>query len=558
MGGAKESESLRFMMLGIAFRHEDAYRDLRMAAKNDETSPLLIRCPACGQRFKVGAELRDRTVECGACERRFRLNDDVILRSRKFYPGEHPDASVNRYQRVPMAAAIPEGFQTVSYADNPDTSSFEPRSPQRLVAGASGVLGVVLMALLLYFGAARNGTLDGVSIASRMLMAGFTSVTATALFLYANPRARMKTLLFSLLCSAGLLALPLVSTEDAPPKLAVADNAVVKAGSAAQDSERAEISRLRQLIGTDPLEAESAKLATESGDKHAYGLWLRGLSESNKLLVRDYLLRVTKANSSHPYPREHSDYLMVVSGLNMTLDKLAELAAPLGEISHVYRDIEVIEVRVHNGNFVPIPLDKLTDRDDPAFYELNKRELDSIDLERVQGAVKRLAEAAPKLYRNDITRRLIALLKDDAVEFKDVLCRTLMRWSDEPAEAADAAEVVLKKILLVKKPVPRDLIGLLVKAKRISIIPMLDALWLEDTGTWEPYYMELGPAIEATLIRHFTEVTGGTRHSIVHMLVKVGGRDSLPLLKAARVGADAELLIRIEAAEKAIHERLGE
>ena len=545
-------------MLGIALRHENAYRGLRMAAKNDETSPLLIRCPACGQRFKVGAELRDRTVECGACERRFRINDDVILRSRKFYPGEHPDALVNRYQRVPMAAAIPEGFQTVSYADNPDTSSFEPLSPQRLVAGACGVLGVVLMALLLYFGSVRNGALDGVSIASRMLMAGFTSVIATLLLLYANPRAQKKTLLFSLLCSAGLLTLPLVSIEDPPLKLAAADNAVTKAGPSEHDSEQAETSRLRQLIGTDPLVAESAKLATESSDKHAYGLWLRGLSESNKLLVRDYLLRVTKANSSHPYPRERNDYLLVVSGVSMSLDKLAELAAPLGEISHVFREIEVIEVRVHNGNFVPIPLDKLTDRDGPAFYELNKRELESIDLERVQGAVKRLTEVEPKLYRNDITRRLIALLKDDGVEFKDALCWTLMRWSDEPTEAADAAETVLKKLLAEKRPVPRDLIGLLVKVKRNSIIPMLDALWLDDTSTWEPYYLELGPAIEATLLRHFPEVTGGTRYSIVHMLVKVGGRASLPMLKAARAGAEPELLIRIEAAEKAIHERLGE
>ena len=530
-----------------------------MAAKLDETSPLLIRCPACGQRFKVGADLRDRTVECGACERRFRITDDVVLRSRKFYPGEHPDLMVNRYQRVPMAAAIPEGFQTVSYADTPDASSFEPLSPQRLVAGASGMLGVVLMALLLYFGAARNGTLDGVSIASRMLMAGFTSVIATALFLYANPRARKKTLFFSALCSAGLLALPLVNNEQTVPvKTAEADNAAPRVRPAAQDTGLTKIAQLRQMIGTDPLASESAKLAIESSDKRAYGLWLRGLNESNKLLVRDYLLRVTKANSAHPYPRERSDYLMVVSGVKMTLEKLAELAAPLGEISQIHREIDVIEVRVHNGNFTPVPLEKLTDKDAPAFYEMNKRELESIDLERVQGAVKRLAEAEPKLYRNDITRQLIGLLKEDGVEFKDILSGALMRWSDDPAEAADAAEGVLKKLHAEKKAIPRDLIALLVKARRISMIPILDALWLSDTGTWEPYFVELGPPIEATLIRHWPEVTGGTRHSIVHMLGKVGGQDSLSLLKTARIGADPELLIRIEAAEKAIHARLGE
>jgi hypothetical protein len=42
------------------------------------------------------------------------------------------------------------------------------------------------------------------------------------------------------------------------------------------------------------------------------------------------------------------------------------------------------------------------------------------------------------------------------------------------------------------------------------------------------------------------------------MLEKVGGRDSLPMLKAARAGADAELLVRIESAEKSINQRLGQ
>jgi hypothetical protein len=184
--------------------------------------------------------------------------------------------------------------------------------------------------------------------------------------------------------------------------------------------------------------------------------------------------------------------------------------------------------------------------------------LDSIDLERVQGAVRRLAEAEPKMYRNDITRRLVALLRDDGVPFKDILCVALMRWSDEPASAADAAEAVLKRLVAEKKSVPRELITLLVESKRVSIIPILDELWFADPGTWEPYYVKLGAAIEPTLIGRLPDASGGIRYSIVHMLGKVGGRDSLPALEAARAGAVPELLLRIETAEKSIRERLGE
>ncbi|KAB2641800.1 MAG: hypothetical protein DVB25_00525 [Verrucomicrobia bacterium] len=533
-----------------------------MESPPDETPPLLIRCPSCGQRFKVGADLRERTVECGGCEQRFRITDEVILRSRKFYPGEHPQLSLNRYQRVPIVASVPEGLQTISYTDHADASSFEPVAPLRMIAGAAAVSGVVVLALMLLLGSTRGGVLDGMTTASRLMMAGFGSVLATLLLIYANPRSRKTALLFSLLCSGVLLPLPLVFTDGAADATAhakaVANNEPAPHGRAAGNAPD-RVSQLRQLIGTDPLVSQNARLAREGGGRHAYGLWLRGLDESNKLLVRDYLLRAADAEpASHPYPRGRNDYLMVVTGVSMPIEKLAELAAPLGELSQIYREIDVIEIRVNNGNFLAGPMDKLADKDDPAFYELNKRELECIDLERVQAAVKRLADAPPKMYRNDISRRLIVLLRDEGVEFKEDLCRALMRWADESTTAAEAAEAALRKLVAAKKTVPREMIALLVKAKRVSIIPILNNLWLADSGTWEPYYVELGTPIEASLIGQFKDLSGGLRNSAVHMLGKVGGSASLPVLNAVRAGADPELLVRIETAEKAIRERRSE
>ena len=68
-----------------------------MLSHPSDDSLLLIRCPTCGQRFKVGEDLRERTVECGGCESRFRINDEVIVRGRKFYPGERKDPGFNRF-----------------------------------------------------------------------------------------------------------------------------------------------------------------------------------------------------------------------------------------------------------------------------------------------------------------------------------------------------------------------------------------------------------------------------------------------------------------------------
>ncbi len=74
-----------------------------MSSMNPDDLLLIIRCPMCGQRFKVAEDLRGRTVECGGCEHRFRINDDVVVRGKKFYPGERKDPSLNRFQRVPLA-----------------------------------------------------------------------------------------------------------------------------------------------------------------------------------------------------------------------------------------------------------------------------------------------------------------------------------------------------------------------------------------------------------------------------------------------------------------------
>ena len=75
-----------------------------MAEPDSTLNQLQIRCPNCGQRFKVSEDLRGKLVECGSCEQRFRVNDEVILRSRKFYPGESKrDVSLDRFARAPLA-----------------------------------------------------------------------------------------------------------------------------------------------------------------------------------------------------------------------------------------------------------------------------------------------------------------------------------------------------------------------------------------------------------------------------------------------------------------------
>lgn len=536
-----------------------------MPSPNADDSLLLIRCPSCGQRFKVGEDLRERTVECGGCEHRFRINDDVIVKSRKFYPGERRDPALDRFQRVPMSGGE-RAFsgQPIRYSDVPDQAILEPASPLRILAGFVGAGGIVLMTLLLMFGNSRGGTLDGMDLGNRLLMAGFTAAMGTGMLVFANPRARIKAALVGLLMSAGLMTVPFFfdTGSDVPP---VREGSMVEIASSpalpgqARSSEDSVTAALRTRIGTGPLDAELERLATEGSTRRAMGLWLRGMSDSNKLLVRDYILRVTDADpTSHFYPRDGGDYLMVVTGITCTLQQLADYAAALGQTEKIYPDLSVIEVRVRNESFMEGSIEKLSNEADPAFYDLNKRELESIDLTRVERAVQRLAEAEPKIYRADISRKLIELLAEDEVDFKANVCSALTVWSERPGPAGEAALVGIRKSIADQKPVSPEMVSLVVKEGNPAIIPIVDELWFKSPMAWESIYSEIGKPAEATLIKRFPATEGTVRYSAVRILGRVGGTDSLPVLKSAASGADSELKVLLAQAEQSILSRIGQ
>lgn len=536
-----------------------------MSIPNPDDLLLLIRCPSCGQRFKVGDDLRERTVECGGCEHRFRINDDVIVRGRKFYPGERDGRSLNRFQRVPLPGGESLiGVQPIRYSSMPEPAVLEPASPQRTIAGGIGVVGMILMALLLMFGASRGGLLDGMVLTDRLLMAGFASLLGVIMLVYGNPKARLKALGVGLVLSSCVVAVPFFFKVGSVPLehrtvSSLRDSDASSEVKSQESTEDSTILALRAKIGTGPLVAEIDKLAKAGGGKRAMGLWLRDLSESNKNLVKEYILRATGADpTSHPYPRDGGDYLLVVTGVTQSIQELAQLASVLGKTEKIYPEISVIEVRVNNEIFVEGSIEKLSKKDDPAFYDLNKRELESIDLQRVKRAVQRLAEAEPKLYRSDITRKLIALLGEDGVDFKGNICAALAVWSEQPGPASEAALALLKKLVAKNTQIPPAVVALIVKEKNTAVIPILDELWFKSPMAWESLYGDLGQPVETTVIQRFAETKGITRYSAVRILGRVGAADSLPVLASTATDADPELKVLVEQAQKSIRTRPGQ
>jgi hypothetical protein len=364
----------------------------------------------------------------------------------------------------------------------------------------------------------------------------------------------------SVLLSAGLMVLPLVFTEGSTPLAEEVVDVTEKPAASEMEEEKVpvdpELEELRTRIGTGPLEDEIARLADEKTGKHAVGLWLRDLPAQFRMLVMAYILRTTNAApETHFFPRDHGDFLLVVTGIDKSVEEMALIGAKLGQVVQTYPELSVVEIRVNGESFVEGPIETLANRQDPAFFELNKRELECIDLGRVERAVERLADVEPKIYRADITRLLMALLEDTSVDFKGDVCRALEVWSAESGEASAAALKVAERLRKQNQEIPEEMIALIVHEQNVDVIPLLDGLWFENPAKWESLYTEVGRPAEAAILKRFPETDGALRHSAVRVLGRVGGEESLPVLESARNEADPELNVLIEKAVASIRER---
>lgn len=509
-------------------------------------------------------ELRDRMVECGTCEHRFRVNEEVIVRSKKFYPGERHDRSLERFSRVPKTIASAQTtFQTVQYNDEPAHATLEPTSPLRLVFGFIAVSAAIIIALMLIFGGSAGGVLFGTSQSKRLMLAGFTAIVSGTFLILANPRNRGSAIFGAIATSATLLGLPFLFTEGNKPVSSVTD--VREFGNPSKTTvpeeleaptEDDEIALLKKQIGYDPLEREIRRYGKEAGNagRGVMGIWLRGLQEFHKFQVRDYIIRNTGAEfSSHMYQRDEG-YLMVVTGVTEDFAEIARLCQRFGE-ARIIDSLRLIEVQVDNEAFLEGSHEKLTDATNPAFYELNRRELESIDLERAHKAVVRLSAAEPKLYRDDIVKRMQDLIREGDIELQAEAGKALLVWG----QPGDGSETVVREVVLeiaaTGKEVPESLVELLVTRKDLSVIPIIDDMWALDSTTWEELYSAMGPAIEDPVLARFEKGSVILKMSAIRLLGKNGSAKSLQALEGSREASSPEVRVLIDRAVAAIRSR---
>ena len=522
----------------------------------DDGNTIQIRCPQCGQRFRINQELKGRMVECGACEYRFRVDDQSLVRQKKFYPGERREIGAGLFARSPAKDLMaPANLQTTEYADAPNIASFEPVPFGKILIGLIGGAMMVFVLLILVIGGSKGSMLDGVTADRRFIIAAFTAVVGTVMIIYANPGTRPKAIVFSLLAATTLLLTPVYFKEGARPMtpslpyLATTETTPIKVNDA-----RKKIADLKETVGYGPM--ETALVGSEKNGS-AVGIWMKGLQESNSQVVRNYLLQVSKsAEESHLYPRMNRSFLLVLINPQLSLEEVSQQCALMGRVDQTVAELSLVEVTVDNSRFAERPIEKLTDKTNAAFYQSNLMELKCMDLKRINDALSRLATAEPIEYRDDIVNQMIQLLEVADLEIIKNLSAAFQLWSTGKDGAPEALLRVALKWHKTNHALPLETLKFLTTWQLQEVYPILDEMWAKTPALWEETYMKSGPLAENYINKHLMEGDNSQRMSAARITGRVGSTKSVDLLKRAmEFKADAELVTSLQNAINAINTR---
>lgn len=512
-----------------------------------EPETIAIRCPGCSQRFRISPNLAGKMVECGSCDERFRVTEEVIIRSKKFYPGEHRDASLQRFSRVPIKSVPNPDFEAAPQLADPASTAREIQtfSPLKLVLGIAAVLLVVLAGLLLMAGGHPGGPLDGAGLVRRLTLSGFTGLIATVLLVLANPAAKGKGFAGGMACLLVLLGLPLVFTEGRPDQVPDGPPPVVRDtpptriepqdGGLEAVKEEMRYGKLAEAI------AEYGPSGVRDG-RTAVGVWLRDVREFNKDIIVKYLISTSGADDrSWAYTRPPADYLVILHGVDPDLAKIERITQRFGIVGRVIEELQVVEVKVDNKRFEAGPSGKLSDPENPSFYQLNLRELESIDAGRAGQAVKRLSSVEPRLLRSDIVNRLQQLMIHADVELRDDIAKALAVWAQPGDGSVEVVREAFSETLEEQEEVPRSIVEFLVSRGDEESLPLLHRLWAAEPGDWEALYGDMGAGIEPDVLGHLGDEDLNLVASAIRLLGRVGTSKSLPDLQAALDKAHGEL-----------------
>ncbi|MGE9268691.1 MAG: hypothetical protein ACQKBY_11390, partial [Verrucomicrobiales bacterium] len=477
------------------------------------------------------------------------------------------DALLDRLGRTPRELRQPVGFQQASYANNVSAEALMPASPAQRAAAVGGLLLILGFALIFFLGTMTGSALFAdVSKGQRLLLAGFVSLLGIGLVVFGAKSWRLQGSVLALLLSGGLFGLVLSrEVRETPGGAAGAEMEITlspETDAGGEETLADSMERLMEKLRLSPLDEALA------GGSEAAGVYFRGIPDSHKIAVSQYLERSLKmAEEQIPtfYPRGENEELLVLAGLESDFDEVYTVVERLGELRS-YPERHLLILDFDQGVFGdpdPALFRKLTDWKNPAFFKRNLDELDQVHADRVKKAVTRLAgvpSEAVLLFKPEIRAKLVELLHPELdSEMKVSIAAALKRWGAEDPDLARALGEKLQSWHQAGLSVPRELVALIVPFKEAETVALVNALWRKEPLRWRELYQELGREAEDSLLGTLEESgEASLKLEAIKILHVVGTKKSLPALEAIAQSDDEQFAIYVGNALQAIRKRAAQ
>ncbi|MEO1835750.1 MAG: MJ0042-type zinc finger domain-containing protein [Akkermansiaceae bacterium] len=512
-----------------------------------------IQCPACQRQFKVSEELKGRTVECGACEKQFEVSEKAIVPDReRYFPGDIKRPGLDHYGRAPMSGETGQGqapvqFATANYNQTASAAEITPSSPQRMVASGLGVLIQIFFIVILVFGSQQNGAFSDMEHDKRIILGGFVAFVGIALIFYGGFHRRKQAALTGVVLAGLVTGLAIFLPVPKVIESSDLSNELVARPLVSAPPEKMTEQEARIEMGYDPVEKAIKIFSAES----VVALWAPTMKQRFRYQIQRYLQRKTGVGARPSFYIRGDGGLIVLEGTELDIPQIEALIQRFGVVEDVYSNLRVIRISIDGERLLEPSAElerKLNDKSHPAFYAHNQAELDHIDIDRVRDAAQRLGGVEPKMFRSEISKRLVELLEeDDDTNYRSTICNAILVWSQPNDGAEPAVAMVARELLDTKKEVPRSMIKFLLDRKFPEAIALIEILWHEDPSTWEPLLIDAGSDVERVMASYLKDKNVSVARSALLILRRVGSAASLPALREALAvaseGSERTLLI---------------
>jgi len=539
---------------------------------------IRIKCPSCAKEFNAGEDLKGRTVECGVCEEHFLVDEDVIVRQKKrHYPGEKRDSRLDQFSRAGTGGrkanpSPPVAFHTANYDKPPaNFNSVMPMSPGKLIAVIMGVSVLLAAMYTLYLGSNPDGVLTDMLMNKRLILFGFIALVGSMLIIFgAAGRFLIRGVLLAIVLAGGLVLLTLTRPvyETVPDEIAFADRENRVSGNEETTKSRdtgasadQNLEDFKERIGFSPVE-KAMERAQASGGRVDSVLVLN-LEESSKFMIGDYLTRATGLKERPAcYTRQirmndgsiFDAGIFVLENHRINPIELEEVCKNFGSVDKKASqpELNLLVVFLNTEGFNEISTDmqaRMIDANDALFYDLNYKELGSIDINRVKRAAARLAAAEPLMNRKKISIRLASLLKESRGEadFEKNVCQALKIFHERGDGTDSIINQEVSGQMVDFKTVSKPVVELLISIGSDDALPVANAMWRSNPLIWESTVAQMGKKAQPILLNGLQSNDSMLQKSAARLIRSARLTSSLPALRSAASSASSDVRNEINA-----------